>query len=134
MAKLLLSLRKSTARGTDAATQASKMTRIQAICPISTRTAFFGSRRIAPAAEASWSQAWGARPAVESLRPAHRTSRKPERNHGGQASIHVSAFVTQVIAQFEPAGSPADVASASNSYERADALDRCPSRWVSRAI
>jgi hypothetical protein len=110
------------------------MTRIQAICPISTRTAFFGSRRIAPAAEASWSRAWGARPAVDALRPAPRSSRKPERNHEERASIHVSAFVTQVIAQVEPSDESASTTTASTSYERADALDRCKLNWVSRAI
>jgi hypothetical protein len=134
MPNLLLSLRKFTPHGTDPATSVIRMTRVQAICPISTRTAFFGSRRIAPAAEASWSQAWGARPAVESLRPAHRSSRKPQGNHQERASIHVSTFVTQVIAQYDPAEAPAGNPAASTSYEKADALDRYRGGWISRAI
>jgi hypothetical protein len=68
---------------------------------ISTRTAYYGARRIAPAAATSRSEAWGARPAVEELRPARRTSTNEPVPAVRHARIPVATFVTQVLAQYE---------------------------------
>jgi hypothetical protein len=70
-------------------------------CLISTRTAYYGTRRIAPAAATSRSEAWGARPAVEELRPARRSSESQPAPAARHARIPVATFVTQVLAQYE---------------------------------
>jgi hypothetical protein len=66
------------------------------ICPISTRTAYFGARRIAPVAATSRIEARGARPAVEELRPA-RSFTKPQ--DVSTLTLPTAAFVTQAIGQ-----------------------------------
>jgi hypothetical protein len=91
---------------------------MNAICPISARPAYLGPRRIAPAAATSRAKAWGARPAVEELRPARRPSSPPSRI---RASVLPRApFVAHVVAQMEPA--PADPRLAARSYIAADGL------------
>lgn len=133
MHKSLLSLSNSALAGTFAATSPSTMSRIQAICPISMRPAYFGSRRIAPVAETSRSNGRGARPTVEELRPAQNNRGNATDETCVPEPVRVSAFVTQVIAQFEPAsGSPA--AKAASRYEAADELDRWRTRWASKAV
>ena len=90
------------------------------LCPISTRPAYFGTRRIAPAAATSRSEAWGARPAVEELRPARRSSDTPASPAVPHARIHVATFVTQVLAQYEQ-GEPHS-RDAATAYAAIDAL------------
>jgi len=110
-----------------------KMTRINAICPISTRTAYFGSRRIAPAAPTSRSQGWGARPSVEEERPAQQNSQADGAVPGNLHVPLVAAFVTQVLSQ----GSPRPAQSASTvsaSYEAAERVDAMQLRWLSATI
>lgn len=89
-------------------------------CPISTRPAYFGTRRIAPAAATSRSEAWGARPAVEELRPARRSSAQVVDIPVERARLPVASFVAQVIAQFEPA--EADMRAAAGAYAAIDAM------------
>jgi hypothetical protein len=89
-------------------------------CPISTRTAYYGTRRIAPAAATSRSEAWGARPAVEELRPARRSSDAPASSAVVHARLPVATFVAQVLAQFEQ--SEPDSRDAAKAYAAIDAL------------
>lgn len=89
-------------------------------CLISTRTAYFGTRRIAPAAATSRLEAWGARPAVEELRPAPRPLRTPVSSAALPARIPVATFVAQVLAQFDPAET--DGRRAAKAYATIDAL------------
>lgn len=96
------------------------MLSVSPICSISTRPAYFGTRRIAPAAATSRSKAWGARPAVEELRPAHRTAAQPRDPFASPARLPVAAFVAHVIGQFEP--NDADGAMVVRAYDAADAL------------
>ena len=133
MPKSLLSLRKSAVAGTVAATPSSTMSRIQAICPVSMRPAYFGSRRIAPIAEASRSDGRGARPAVEQLRSAQNGTDREIEEPAQVSTPLVSAFVTQVIAQFDNT-SPAPTAGAAHAYEVADDLDRWKIRWISQSV
>ena len=79
---------------------------ITPVCPISTRPAYFGTRRIAPAAATSRLKAWGARPAVEELRPARR-------------SFPRAPFVAQMVGQWD---TPAEARNAARAYAAADAL------------
>jgi hypothetical protein len=88
------------------------------ICPISTRTAYFGARRIAPVAATSRFEARGARPAVEELRPARRHA--PTSSLSGLA-FPPAAFVTHVIGQFAPRGD-IDPRLAARNYVAAGAL------------
>lgn len=139
MPKTLLSLRKIAIYGMTLATSLHKMTRIQAICPISTRPVYIGARPIAPAGETRWSpdsdeQPESLQPEVQVLRTIPRPAQKPNPNRTAQYSIHVSAFVTQVIAQHDREIVPAAGRCASSSYEKADALDRTRANWFSRAI
>jgi hypothetical protein len=110
-----------------------KMTRINAICPISTRTAYFGSRRIAPAAPTSRSQGWGARPSVEEERPAQHNSQADGAVPGNRHVPLVAAFVTQVLSQgSRRPGQSASTVSA--SYEAAERVDAMQLRWLSATI
>ena len=89
-------------------------------CLISTRTAYYGTRRIAPAAATSRSEAWGARPAVEELRPARRSSDTPASPAVLHARVPVATFVTQVLAQFDSVET--DSYDAAKAYAAIDAL------------
>jgi hypothetical protein len=97
------------------------------------RPAYFGSRRIAPVAETSRSNGRGARPTVEELRPAQNNRGNGTEETCVTEPVRVSAFVTQVIAQFEPA-SGSHAAKAASRYEAADELDRWTMRWASKAV
>ena len=83
------------------------MSSISPICSISARPAYYGTRRIAPAAATSRSKAWGARPAVEELRPA-------------RSSFPKAPFVAHVIATWAPAD--IDATGAAGAYAKADGL------------
>jgi len=97
------------------------MLSLKPICPISTRPAYFGARRIAPAAATSRTKAWGARPAVDELRPAQRFSAsRAETATAPLVRFPVAAFAAQVIAQFDR--TDADPRLVAQSYEAADAL------------
>lgn len=109
------------------------MTRIQAICPISMRPAYFGSRRIAPVAEPSRSQGWGARPSVEEPRPAHHSSDSKSEISNNPHQPFVATFVTQVMSQLD-SRAPASASHASRSYESADALNACKWQWLSASV
>jgi len=89
-------------------------------CLISTRTAYFGARRIAPAAATSRSEAWGARPAVEELRPARRSSASEQVPAARPARIPVATFVTQVLAQYEERAH--EIRDAAKAYADIDGL------------
>lgn len=95
------------------------MLSVNPICPISTRPAYFGTRRIAPAAATSRFQAWRARPAVEELRPARRSSSLPGETSPSSTRF-LAPFVAHVLGQFEHAD--IDPRAASRSYAAADAL------------
>lgn len=93
------------------------MSSVNALCSISTRPAYFGSRRIAPAAATSRSKAWGARPAVEELRPAHSSSESPETELTARAARYPAAgFVAHILGQFD-AYETVDAKAASAAYE-----------------
>lgn len=110
------------ATGTRAALLGSAMTSVNSICPISARPAFFGSRRIAPAAATSRSKAWGARPAVEELRPAHSSSSEAETELvARRRHLPVASFVAHVLGQYE-AFESVDAKTAAQSYESAARL------------
>jgi hypothetical protein len=110
-----------------------KMTRIKATCPNSTRTAYFGSRRIAPAAPTSRSQGWGARPSVEEERPAQQNSQTDRAGPGNRHVPLVAAFVTQVLSQGNRrTGQSASAVSA--RYEAAERVDAMELRWLSATI
>ena len=96
------------------------MLSLKPICPISTRPAYYGARRIAPVAATSRSKAWGARPAVEELRPAQRSSAADTEFVAPRVRFPVASFAAQVIAQFDRA--EADPRLVAQSYEAADAL------------
>jgi hypothetical protein len=96
------------------------MLSISTNCPISTRPAYYGTRRIAPAAATSRSEAWGARPAVEELRPARRSSDAPASPAVVHARLPVATFVTQVLAQYEQ--TEPDSRDAAKAYAAIDAL------------
>ena len=88
-------------------------------CLISTRTAYYGARRIAPAAATSRSEAWGARPAVEELRPARRPSASQPAADNTQR-LPVAAFAAQVIGQFDL--EHGDMRAAARAYAAIDNL------------
>jgi hypothetical protein len=96
------------------------MLSVNPICPISTRAAYFDTRRIAPAAATSRSEAWGARPTVEELRPARRSSDAQTESRTLPARLPVATFVAQVLAQFEPVET--DIRDAAKAYAAIDAL------------
>ena len=131
--KLLLSLRKTITVGMRAAMQSLTMTRIQAICPISMRPAYSGSRRIAPIASASKSEAWETRPKVDETHPKHSKGAAPASNQDNAQTVHAAAFVSHVIGQFAPS-QRSPVANATRAYEKADALDRIKVRWLSTSL
>jgi hypothetical protein len=120
MAKPLLSLRNSKSHGTAAASLMLAMLSVKPLCPISTRPAYFGARRIAPAAATSRPEAWGARPAVEELRPARRTVEAESNQISTIASFPRAPFVAHVLAQFD-AREP-DLRDAAKAYAAIDAL------------
>lgn len=91
------------------------------ICPISTRTAYFGVRRIAPVAATSRLEAWGARPAVEELRPARRFAKPQDASALAELTLPTAAFVAQAIGQFA-AVETLDAQSAARRYFAADEL------------
>jgi len=122
MAKSLLILRKSPLDGALIAFLLLQMTSAPSLCPISTRPAYFGTRRIAPAAATSRIEAWGARPAVEELRPARpRVDAIPS----AVTRLPTAHFVAHVIGQFLGGESFAAVVAVA-SYEQADSLGRAP--------
>ncbi len=90
-------------------------------CPISTRTAYYGTRRIAPAAATSRSEAWGARPAVEELRPARSFTKPQDVSNLAGLTLPTAAFVAQAIGQFA-AAETLDAQSATRRYIAADEL------------
>lgn len=95
------------------------MLSLNPICPISTRPAYFGTRRIAPAAATSRSEAWGARPAAEELRPARRPpASRPTADNAQQ--LPVAAFAAQVIGQFDL--EHGDMRAAAGAYAAIDNL------------
>ncbi len=106
------------------------MTRINAICPISMRPAFFGSRRIAPVATSSRLQHGGAGLTAEHLRPEKTAHEATQSNHEVPQPIHAAAFVTQVIGQFQTR--PPNFANiTSMSYEAASTIGRYRGPWLS---
>lgn len=96
------------------------MLSLNPMCSISTRPAYYGTRRIAPAAATSRSEAWGARPAVEELRPARRPSASQAETHDTQRLLPVAAFAAQVIAQFDL--EHGDTRAAARAYAAIDNL------------
>ena len=98
-----------------------EMTSTNQICPISMRTAYFGARRIAPVAAAIRIEAWGARPAVDELRPARRRNRLAEPSARLDRIMPAGAYVAQVIAQFD-AGQTHDARAVVRLYDAAGAL------------
>ena len=131
--KLLLSLRKTIVLGTLAAMQLHTMTRIQAICPISMRPAYFGSRRISPVSSAPKSESWNTRPTADEAPSNHSETAAPDSNQEGAKTIHTAAFISHVLGQFEP-HQLNSATNAMNSYEKADALDRNQIRWLSASL
>jgi hypothetical protein len=123
MAKLLLSL-KNWPRpfGMSAASHPVRMTSVPQICPISTRPAFFGTRRIAPVAATSRSEAWGARPAVEELRPARPNTQTTPRIYVPESVRPKGPYVAHIISHMTPR-EPVDPRLAAQSYAAADALN-----------
>ena len=122
MAKLLLSLRNSlVGAGMPDALHRLEMMTLNPNCPISTRTAYFGARRIAPVAATSRFEACGARPAVEVLRPARPKSRPDDSLSSSNHTTATGAFVAHVIGQFAPR-EPIDPRMAANRYASAFAL------------
>jgi hypothetical protein len=119
MAKPLLSLRNSLGDGMAAASCDSAMLSVKPICPISTRPAYFGARRIAPAAATSRSEAWGARPAVEELRPAHRPSDASVQSIATITAFR-APFIAHVLAQNDHG--ERDIRDAVKAYAAIDAL------------
>ena len=103
------------------------------ICSISTRPAYFGTRRIAPVAATSRTEAWGARPAVEELRPARRHNGQESTTPVQPSLMFSSPFIAHVIGQFAP-HHLIDAKRASQSYEAADALGRGDTQWVVAAL
>src|SRR5262245_32404280 len=121
MAKPLLSLKNSSGpHGTSAASFALAMTSVKPICSISTRPAYFGARRIAPAAATSRSEAWGARPAAEELRPARRSGDSSGNTIATITAFPRAPFVAHVLAQFDPV--EPDLRAAARAYAAIDAL------------
>ena len=98
------------------------MTSVPQICPISTRTAFFGTRRIAPVAATSRSEAWGARPAVEELRPARPRSKGTPTTQISPLVRPTAPFIAHVIGQMS-ARDATDALHAAKGYAAADALN-----------
>ncbi len=96
------------------------MLSVKPICPISTRPAYFGARRIAPAAASSRPEAWGARPAVEELRPARRPTETPSNAISTITRFPRAPFVAHVLAQYDPA--EPDMRDAAKAYAAIDAL------------
>jgi len=97
------------------------MTSLHPTCPISTRPAYFGARRIAPVAATARTEAWGARPAVEELRPARRHARSIRTRTQAGPSLFAATYVTHVLGQFA-ASETIDPQSAARSYAAAEAL------------
>ena len=122
MAKSLLILRKSPLDGAAIAFLAFRMISAPSPCPISTRPAYYGTRRIAPVAATSRIEAWGARPAVEELRPARSADRRTA-SVSKVLPLPTAHFVAHVIAQMLD-GEALTAAIASASYEKADGLGR----------
>jgi hypothetical protein len=122
MAKPLLSLRNSPfLHGTPGAFHCLNMITVNPICPISTRPAYYGARRIAPVAATSRFEAWGARPAVEELRPARPKSRLDETLSPTDISVATAAYVTHMLGQFQPQ-EPVCARSVARRYIAADEL------------
>ena len=96
------------------------MTSVKPICSISTRPAYFGARRIAPAAATSRSEARGARPAVEELWPARPSSEASGNTIATMATFPRAPFVAHVLAQFDPA--ERNHSEAARAYAAIDAL------------
>ena len=92
------------------------------LCPISTRPAYYGTRRIAPAAATSRIEAWGARPAVEELRPARPNSETVPSKEIRTLVRPTASFIAHVIGQmiFDDRVDPRHAA---RSYAAADALN-----------
>ena len=90
-------------------------------CSISTRTAYFGTRRIAPVAATSRSKAWGARPAVEELRPARRFNRPATSSTNSELLAPAGTYVAQILGQIAPRYA-IDPRSGADRYAAADAL------------
>ena len=91
------------------------------ICPISTRPAYFGTRRIAPVAATSRSKAWGARPADEELRPARSKSKGAPSTQISPLVRPAAPFIAHVIGQMS--ARDADALHAAKGYAAADALN-----------
>jgi len=96
-------------------------------CPISTRPAYFGTRRIAPVAAISHVKAEGARPVVEILRPARRHPViEAETIEVAQPGAPFAPFLAQFLAQGQAnALTTADVA---DRYETTALLTAEPMR------
>jgi len=103
------------------ALQCRRMISVHQTCPISTRPAYFGTRRIAPVAATSRIEVRGARPAVEELRPARRHPRSGEAATHFDEVFPAGTFVAHVIGQFAPREA-IDPRSAAGRYAAADAL------------
>jgi hypothetical protein len=97
------------------------MITVNPICPISTRTAYFGARRIAPVAATSRTEAWGARPAVEELRPARPKTQHDETISPSDFNYAAGAYIAHVIGQFAPREGT-DPRLAAHRYLTADTL------------
>jgi hypothetical protein len=112
-------------RGTPTASLEPAMTSVTANCSISTRTAYFGTRRIAPVAATSRIEALGARPAVEELRPARRHPHAQIEVELRPRVLPLAAFAAQVIGQLT-ACEEYDPQSPTLAYRSADRLGRTP--------
>jgi hypothetical protein len=95
-------------------------------CFISTRPAYFGTRRIAPVAAISHVKAEGARPVVEILRPAQRHTLEAEVVEVPCAGAPFAPFLAQFIAQDQMNDLPTAVIA--DRYEVAQALTDEPTR------
>lgn len=98
-------------------------------CAISARSSY-SARRIAPVAAISRVQASGARPAIETLRPARYRLESDiiDMEPVLPAGAPVAAFLTQLIGQAEHV--PADPRVASSRYMAADDLGQMPQSIV----
>ena len=92
------------------------------LCPISTRPAYLGTRRIAPVAATSRIEAWGARPAVEELRPARLNSETVPSKELRILVRPTAPFVAQIIGQMTNQDG-IDPLYAAKSYAAAEALN-----------
>lgn len=95
-------------------------------CLISTRPAYFGTRRIAPVAAITHVKAEGAQPVVEILRPAQRHTIECEAVEVPSAGAPFAPFLAQILAQRQ--STALTMAAVADRYEATAALTDEPYR------